>query len=940
MVPQPTGTVTLVFTDVEGSTRLLERLGADRYAAVLEEHRRLLRVAFARRNGYEVGTEGDSFFVAFARAEDAVAAVDEGQRALVGVAWPEGAAVQVRMGVHTGQPLAVDGNYVGMDVHRAARVMAAAHGGQVLVSETTALLLDGVALRDLGLHRLKDLLEPIRLYQLEMEGLPGEFPPLRSLHRSNLPTATWPLLGREPELAKIRALVSEGARLVTLTGPGGSGKTRLALQAAAELSDEFPDGVFFVGLAPLRDVVAVRGTVAEAVGLQADDDVIGWLSSRRVLLVLDNLEHLGGVEVVIAELLVGATVVVGTSRAPLRLSAERELPVEPLPREAAVELFVSRAAAAGRQIAANGVVGEICRRLDDLPLALELAAARVRLLSPAALLERLDDSLSLLTGGARDLSERQRTLRATIQWSHDLLSPEEQAVFRRLSVFRGPFTLESAEVVVDADFDQIATLVEQSLLKPLGDDRFFLLETLREYGRERLSEAAESTPTELKHAHYYLAKLRQHRKHLFGPQRGPLLSWFEAEEDNLRAALDRLENASPADAAEAANLLAWYWLPRNQPNEARQRIRKLLDTASLTAELRTRLLSTLAECEFRADDHDAALAIAREALALAEGVGDRETVAMTLSTLSYLAVDRGDLQQASDLLTRALAQRIHDPWTDALLHAGRASVATHAGRNDEARQDFRTAQAGFRVSGDEANEASCAIQLAELELYAGRFEEAATAVTPALDWARATGDRYRQGGAACVLGLAELGRNHPAEAVAAFNEGLELILPSERTRSRIFSNLLSGIAWAAGKESLHGAARLFGAASRLKDEIGAVATQPERELETRFTQPLIDLLGEAAWTEEQTAGALLTLEQTVAVGRSLAATTTETNTTPGMTSGSAAPLRTRGDRDAEGGHQTAILAPSSAQTRQFSSSPSAPAAQSRHQPASGVEPAA
>lgn len=271
MAEQPTGTVTLLFSDVEGSTRLLERLGTEPYAAVLEEHRRLLREAFAQHDGYEVGTEGDSFFVAFARAEDAVTAAGEAQQALAAA----GIDLRVRMGLHTGEPLTSGADYVGIDVHRAARIMAAAHGGQVLVSETAAALLEGAPLRDLGPHRLKDLLEPIRLHQLEIEGLPGEFPPLRTLHRTNLPLAAWPLLGRARELEEIRELVTGGARLVTLTGPGGSGKTRLALQAAAELSDEFADGAFFVALAPLRDTAAAAATVAEAVGLQPDDDVTG-----------------------------------------------------------------------------------------------------------------------------------------------------------------------------------------------------------------------------------------------------------------------------------------------------------------------------------------------------------------------------------------------------------------------------------------------------------------------------------------------------------------------------------------------------------------------------------------------------------------------------------------------------------------------------------------
>src|SRR5215213_6810963 len=307
-----------------------------------------------------------------------------------------------------------------------------------------------------------------------------------------LPVAAWPLLGRERELAEIRTLVADRARLLTLSGPGGSGKTRLAVQAAAELSEDFHDGTFFVALAPLRNTTAVRSTVAEAVGLQPDDNVAGWLASRRVLLVLDNLEHLQGVAAVVAELVVGEVVVLATSRVPLHLSVERELPVEPLPDKAAAELFVGRAAAAGRHIAVDETVTTVCRRLDNLPLAIELAAARAKLLSPAALLRRLDKALPLLVSGAVDLPERQRTLRATIESSHDLLDPDGHAAFRRLSVFRGSFTLDDAEAITGADLDQFAALLDHSLLKALGDERFFLLETLREYAGERLDEAGET----------------------------------------------------------------------------------------------------------------------------------------------------------------------------------------------------------------------------------------------------------------------------------------------------------------------------------------------------------------------------------------------------------------------------------------------------------------
>jgi predicted ATPase/class 3 adenylate cyclase len=870
MAAQPTGTVTMLFSDVEGSTELLGRLGAERYADVLDQHNRLLREAFARHAGYEVDTAGDSFFVSFSRAGDAASAAGEAQRLLAAATWPDGVSMRVRMAVHTGEPLIVESKYVGMDVHRAARIMAAAHGGQVLVSETTASLLDGVPLRDLGLHRLKDLLLPIRLHQLLLDGLPDEFPPPRSLYRTNLPTAAWPLVGRERELERIRALVSDEIRLVTLTGPGGAGKTRLALQVAAELSDEFPDGVYFVPLAPLRDATMATATIADAIGLQPDDDLVGALRSKRMLLVLDNLEHLGGIASVVANVLVGETTVVTTSRTPLRLSAEREFVVDSLADDAAIELFVSRAAASGREVAADETVAAVCRRLDNLPLALELAAARVKLLSPSALLQRLDSALPLLTGGGVDRPERQQTLRATIEWSHDLLDPQAQVAFRRLSVFRGSFALLTAEAVTDASLDHFGSLVDHSLLKPVREERFFQLETIREYARERLVEAGEETEIALRHARHYLAQLRERDRHIYGSQRGALLSWFEDEEDNLRAALDRLALFAPAEAAEMATLLAAYWLPRNQLSEAQQRISRIAAAASLPAGLRAPLLSAPADCETRGGDHDAAMTFATEALSLAEEADDRKTIGATLYTLAVIALDRGHLQEAEGTLTRALERGAADPWTEALLHAGRASVGVSAGRDEQARSDFQAARAGFRASGDEANDVSCAIQLAELELYVGDFEAAAATVGPALTWARATGDRYRQGGAASILGLAELGRGRRTEAMAAFKEGLELVLASERTGSPILTALLSGIAFASGPGMAEGAARLLGAARRLEEEGGFVSTRRELELEQRFERPLVDALGAEEWALEHAAGGRQPLDVTIALAGALA----------------------------------------------------------------------
>jgi predicted ATPase/class 3 adenylate cyclase/predicted negative regulator of RcsB-dependent stress response len=869
MAAQPAGTVTMLFSDVEGSTLLLGRLGASGYAAVLGHHNKLLREVFNQHGGYEVDTAGDSFFVSFGRAADAASAAAEAQRALAAATWPDGESVRVRMAIHTGEPLVVEAKYVGMDVHRAARIMSAAHGGQVLVSESTAALLDGIPLRDLGLHRLKDLLAPIRLFQLEVDALPGEFPPPRSLNRTNLPTASWPLVGREHELARIQALILEGVRLLTLTGPGGAGKTRLALQAAAEFADEFPDGVYFVPLSPLRDVSMVPATIAEAVGLGPDAALADALRMKRMLLLLDNLEHLPGIAAAIADVLVGESVVLATSRTPLRLSGEREVVVDPLPDAAAVELFVSRAAAAGREVAADEAVAAVCRRLDNLPLALELAAARAKLLPPAVLMQRLDSALPLLTGGAADRPARQQTLRATIEWSHELLDQEAQMTFRRLSAFRGSFTLGAAETVTAGGLAQLETLLDQSLIKPFGEDRFFLLETIREYARERLDVAGETADVTLRHAHYYLNQLRERRALVFGPHRGTLLSWFGEEQDNLRAALDRLKVWTAADAAEMSHLLAAYWSPRGELHEARQEVAEILAIDGITRDAQALLLSDLAEYEERLGDFGAASSAATRALAFAEEVGDKETASFALVMLASLASRRGDLRRATELLVRALEEGSDDEWTRALVNSVLAEVHLEAGRDDEARDAFESARAGFRATGDETNHVTCAIGLAQLELYCGNFEAAAVIVEPAVEWAQRTGDHYRGGGAFYALGFAELGRGRRLEARAAFGEGLDLVLASDRTGSRIFVSLLAAIAFAAEPGAAASAARLLQAADRLSDERGFAPSERDEAFQEQFRKALVAATTRDRGAAQHVIPQDMSLKETIALANAL-----------------------------------------------------------------------
>jgi predicted ATPase/class 3 adenylate cyclase len=856
----PTGTVTLLFTDVEGSTKLLHELGAEAYAQALAAHRQVIREACSRHDGVEVDTQGDAFFVAFATAPPALAAAAELTEALAS------GPVRVRVGLHTGTPLLSNEGYVGVDVHRAARIAASGHGGQVLVSQETASLVDA-DLRDLGEHRLKDLLARERVYQLGSR----DFQPIRSLGRTNLPVAAWPLLGRERELAEIRGLLADGVRLLTLTGPGGSGKTRLALQAAAELSDDFLDGTFFAALAPLREAQAVRSSVAQAVGLQPDDDVAGWLSSRRVLLVLDNLEHLQGVAGVVAELLVGEVVMLATSRAPLHLSAERELPVEPLLDDAAAELFVSRAAAAGRHLDVDQPVRAVCRRLDNLPLAIELAAARVKLLSPVALLARLDEALPLLVSGAIDLPERQRTLRATIEWSHDLLESDAQAVFRRLSVFRGSFTLDAAEAITGAELDQLAALLDHSLLKALGDERFFLLETLREYARGRLDEARETGEYTLRHARWYLDRLQANYPDRLGARQPEILAWYDADEDNLRAMLDRLSDAATIEAARAGYLLHFFWRARGALAEEHERLRGLLAHDGLPQQSRAALLVRLSDVDMHAGRVDVSEAAAREALALAEP--GTEPHYLALSELSFYSIHRGDTEEAVRLGRQAAEEsEMLDDASRIQAIGNLASLLAGVNRINEARSVLERLVHEARRSGLVILETLGLADLGALDLIEHDYESSRAAYAAALTQLRSRGDRYYEMETLKGIGLASLGLGHRGEARAAFAEMVDLALAETRTHSVYVAGALSGIALAADPAAADRAARLRGAVAQLNSDAGVVMNayfEAEEEHERHFERQLVAVLGEEAWEREKTAGSTMTLEEAIALARSL-----------------------------------------------------------------------
>jgi predicted ATPase len=753
--------------------------------------------------------------------------------------------------------------------------MAAAHGGQVLVSETTNGLVEGMHTVDLGEHRLKDLLRPIRLYQLQIEGHAGDFPPLRSLNRTNLPLAAWPLVGRERELVEIRQLVLDRAGIVTLTGPGGSGKTRLALQAAADLSDAFPDGVFFVALAPLRRVEALRPAIAEAMSLRSDDDLGAHLAGKKLLLVLDNAEHLRDVDAVVGELLTADLVVLVTSRSRLHLAAEREVPVDPLSDEAAVELFLDRAAAAGRRLIDDdaAAVTAICRRVDNLPLAVELAAARTKLLAPAALLRRLDAVLPLLAGGPRDVPDRQRTLRATIEWSHDLLDEREREAFRRLSAFRGTCSLSAAEAVAGVDLELAAALVDQSLLKPVGDDRFLMLETVREYARERLAEAGEAESFTLRHARHYLQRLEEIDPVLRGPRTSEFLSWFGDETDNLRAMLDRLIDAAPHEAARAGVLLTSYWTARGQLAEGRGRLETLL-ALELPVALRGRLLHRLADVESRLSNLEAAESATRAAIALAETAGDHSVLADALIELAWIEHVRGRSDEAVELGRRALAAAVAtgDERREVRAQQMLGVFLSRAERYAEGRDALKRGGEGFRRLGDRTNEAISKSNLANIEFQEGDYESALATYSAAAGILAATG-HAAHGNALIGLGYCLLALDRRSEAAATWLKSMEITAESKELRD--LATAVGGIGLAAGLRDPVAAARLRGAAAELRSAHGDMMSPADEAFEQRHDELIVAALGEAAFASEQRAGAALTLDETIELARSLAALTTE-----------------------------------------------------------------
>jgi predicted ATPase len=771
MREQPAGSVTLVFTDIEGSTRLLRELGEAAYSDALGQHRPVVREAFA--SGYEVDEEGDAFFYAFQSAGSAVAAVEEAMRGL------ERGPIRIRVGMHTGEPVLDPPKYVGLDVHRAARVMAAGHGGQVLLTESTrALLDDGVLVRDLGGHRLKDLSGPQWLYQLGA----AEFPPLKTLHQTNLPVTPTQLIGREGEIAELLELLRrDDVSVVTLTGAGGGGKTRLVLQVAAEAAEDHVDCVWFVPLATLTDVNLVVAAIAQTFGLREGGartyrEVLGdYLRSRRLLLVLDNLEQLlPEVAGVVADLAaeIGGVDFLATSREPLRIGAEREYAVPPLAAAEAVLLFAERA---GLELDGDRpAVAGICARLDGLPLAIELAAARVKVLPPAKLFERLEQRLPLLTGGARDAPERQRTLRATIAWSYDLLDERERELFARLAVFAGGWTLEVAEAVSDADVDTLGSLLDKNLLRR-EEARYAMLETIREFALERLDEAADADEIRRRHAEHFLAFALEAAPELARRDQRRFLDLLQGDHDNLRAALSWLLDREPEDALRLAHALFRYCYTRGLAREGRDWLAAALERASptpsatragaldwagyfstelgedgrafleqavgcaLEADAPAALALALAHLQisFGSDHIDEKLALLEQARPLAEQAGDPFVLGVVLNMLGVVIAQR-DIERARSLFEEGYRVRAEmgDLSAMALSLTNLAEAALQGDDVNGARDFASRALALAREVGDRRRLAMAAEMRGWIALREGRIDEAQDLFTEALALAR------------------------------------------------------------------------------------------------------------------------------------------------------------------------------------------------------------
>jgi predicted ATPase len=769
-----------LFTDVAGSTRLLRELGAEAYASALAEHRSRIRQVSAAFGGIEVDTQGDAFFMAFPDAQSATHAARTFTEALAP------GPIRVRVGLHSGTPVTTDEGYVGEDVHLAARIAAAAHGGQIVLSGATRTLLDdGWELVDLGEHRLKDFGAPIAIYQIGH----GSFPPLMTISNTNLPRPTSSFIGRDRELAEIRDRLARGTRLLTLTGPGGTGKTRLAIEAANALIARYKSGVFWVGVAALRDPALVTEQIVQTLG--AKDSLAEHIGEREMLLVVDNLEQVIEAAPELSQLLLKCPhlAMLCTTRELLRVQGEVEFQVPPLDVTEAVALFCARSG-----LAASSEIMQLCARLDSLPLAVELAAARTKALTPRQILSRLARPLDLFRGG-RDVDPRQQTLRATIQWSYDLLTAREQRLYRALSVFAGGCTLEAAEEICDADLDVLQSLVDKSLVR-FSEERYVMLETIRQYAGEQLDKLGEVGDLRLRHARWFTTLVERSEPELEGDHQDQWLDRLEREHDNIRAALAYAVDSG--DDNVALRLTAGsgtFWWIRGYWSEARRWLETALQRARTdNPALLYKTLEAAAHLAYRQGDDQRARQLAVDAVQRAHQLGDASAIARGLRVLALASSAEGDEEQFQRLVQQSAdyARKAGDRWALLMALNNLGLVAFNAG---------------------------------DLERAGSFFDEALTI-------ARSTRDRRSEAFVLSNLGLLELERGNTNEARRTVASSLRLA-QQLRFLAIAASDLMLLAAVAVTQHEPELAAQLLGGADRVNEEIGGANDALEDEVRTR-----------------------------------------------------------------------------------------------------------
>ena len=802
----PTGTVTFLFTDVEGSTKLLRELGAEAYSEALAEHRRIVRGACAAHDGVEVDTQGDAFFLVFPSALGALAAAQAVKDALAP------GPIHLRIGLHTGTPLMTEEGYVGDDVHLASRVAAAAHGGQVVLSRATRELVDGLLLVDLGEHRLKDIDGAVPIYQLGEES----FPPLKTISNTNLPRPASSFIGRERELSEVLARFERGTRLLTLTGPGGSGKTRLAVEAAASLVPAYKAGVFWIGLAPLRDSALVTEQIAQALG--ARDGLAGHIGEREMLLLLDNLEQVIEAAPELSALLQTCPnlSLLCTSRELLRVQGEVEYSVPPLASSEAVALFCERSG-----LEPSAEIAELCTRLDALPLAVELAAARTKALSVGDISERLSGRLDLLKGG-RDADPRQQTLRATIEWSYDLLSAEEQPLFARLSVFARGCTLDAAQEICEAHLDTLQSLVEKSLVR-FSDGRYWMLETIREYATEVLARIGSASDVRRRHATYFARLAQEEGWRYQKADQADAIRSLTLEESNLRLALSHAARHDPDRLLQMVSSLMLYWTVAGSVGETRAWAeRALASGAAEDSVLRADALVFLAGVSCRSGDPVQGIAQAEEAVLMYTRLGsDRLSRALEYLGNAHSLV--GNYGQAIDAYRQAIAEAVRT--ND--LHR-RASATGNLGYLMLQQGDFARAKDLFEDSADLAHEL-------------GRDVDESVAITNA--------------------GLAALRSGRVADACNLLKTAVRRSLELGHT-SLVVSCLEGFAAIAVASADYERAATLQGAAAARLAETGMTLDSVEKSLHNE-TELAIEVAVRAGLEQYLTAGSRLTLDEAV-----------------------------------------------------------------------------